>query len=119
MYYEILLHALALDLPWLVQLFFSGIVIFFMVYCFCYFFWGGKNTFIITLIVALDLILWGDFEFISGTSIYVAEFMAFFYLTKFLVLKFAESNPLLGKNLVLVSTIQGMVAIFIFNAFMR
>ena len=61
---------------------------------------------------------WVDFEIFSGWIWAVPTFFGIYYITKIAVLAFAEDTPQLKSKLVIISEIQAIALIAIYNLFL-
>lgn len=121
MFFEFLNAAISLDLNWLAGLFFSNFHYLFLFAAICFFFFGPstKKAVIATALFCPLAWVWVDFELMSGWLLFVGGFLGIYYITKVVVLAFAEDVPALRNHLVIVSEMQ-FVALFLFyNLFLR
>ena len=121
MLFEFLHRLVSLDLSWFVWLVTANLVYFFIFLAICFFFWEGKMKKVIAAFFLLCLVAWSwiDFEMISGWVLFVGGFLAIYYITKVAVLAFAENTPALQSKLIIVSEIQFIVALVVYNLFLR
>jgi hypothetical protein len=121
MFFEFIQAVLTLDLNWLATLFFSNFHYLFFFAMFCFFFWGPstKKVVVSTLLLIPTIWLWVDFDMISGWAILVGGFLSVYYITKLVVLTFANDIPFLKNNLIIVAEVHGVGLIVLYNLFLR
>ena len=121
MFFDFLAAAVSLDVNWLAGLLFNNLHYLFFFAAFAFFFWGPstKKAIISTGLVILVCWIWIDFQTVSGWAILAGGFLSLYYITKLVVLTFADDIPLLKNNLVIVSEIQALVLIIGYNLFLR
>ena len=119
MFFEFVQAVVTLDFNWLLWIFSSNLHYIFAFIAVCFFFFGpsAKKTVVSMVLLFLVLWVWADFELLSGWGIFIASFLSLFYITKIAVLIFCEDVPALRSNLVVISTLHGIVLIIIFNLF--
>lgn len=120
MFFEFLNAVISLDLNWLAGLFFNNLHYLFAFAAVCFFFWepSNKKLVIAFILISLDFWVWADFEVFSGWGIFVGGFLSLYYISKIALLTFAHDIPQLKKYFVVISTIQALAALVIFNIFL-
>lgn len=117
MFFEFLNAVITLDLNWLAWLFFSNFHYLFLFVLICFFFFGPsiKKVVIATALFCPLAWVWVDFEMMSGWFLFVGGFLGIYYITKMVVLMFAEDVPALRKHLVIISELQFVVLFLAYN----
>lgn len=95
MFFEFLNAVLNLDLNWLAMVFFSNLHYLFLFAMICFYYWGPSVK---KAVVAMGLLIlvcwtWVDFEMMSGWLLFVGGFLSIYYITKLMVVAFAEDMP--------------------------
>jgi len=121
MFFEFLNAVISLDVSWLATVLFSNFHYLFLYAIICYFFFGPglKKTAVSTLLFIPLAWIWVDFEMMSGMLLFVGGFLGIYYITKFIVLAFAEDVPALKNHLVIVSEVQFVALFLIYNFVLR
>ncbi len=121
MFFFFFYSVLNLDLGWFVWVVSANIIYLFAFLAVCFFFWDRniKKTIAGTILLSIVAWMWVDFEIISGWVLFVGGFLAIYYVTKFAALTFAEDIPSLQNKLVIVSEIQFIVLLIVYNLFLR
>ena len=121
MFFDFLNAMLSLDFAWFVWLVQANVFFIFAFTAICFFFWNGetKKTIVGLFLLSVVAWTWVDFEMISGWVLFVGGFLAVYYITKVAVMTFAEDVPSLRNKLVIVSEVQFLVLVIIYNLFMR
>ena len=119
MFFEFLAAVISLDVNWLAGLLFSNLHYLFVFGAIGFFFWGNsvKKMAVIAVMFPILMWTWVDFEILSGWIWAVPAFMAIYYISKIAVLTWAEDTPQLKSKLVIISEIQALALIAIFNLF--
>ncbi len=119
MLFEFFSHLISLDFAWIISLIGSNLHWLFAITALIFFFFNGKK--IILGVIAFFLLgwAWGDFELISGMIVFGAGFLVIYYLTKLIVLIFAENQPELKNKLIWISEIQFLAVFILYNIFLR
>ena len=120
MFFEFLNAVITLDLNWLVSIFVNNLHYLFLFGMLYFFFFGPsiKKTAVATILLSIVAWLWVDFETMSGWGIFLASFLSIYYITKIVVMIFAEDIPALKNNLVIVSEVHFISLLVVFNLFM-
>ena len=121
MFLEFLNRLLSLDIAWFVWLVTANVFWIFAFFAICFFFWDKDKTKAVAGMMMLSILawLWVDFEMISGIVLFVGGFLGIYYITKVAVLVFAADMPALRDKLVIVSELQFIVLLIIYNFFIR
>lgn len=120
MFFEFLNALLNLDLNWLAGLFFSNLHYLFFFVMICFYYWGPslKKVVVAAFLLVLVAWTWVDFELLSGWVLFVGGFLSIYYITKIMVVAFAEDMPQLKDHLVLVNELQFLALFLAYNLFM-
>jgi len=121
MFFEFLNAVITLDLKWLADTVFLNLHYLFVFFALSYLFWDRKfkKAVFATLLFCLVAWAWGDFENVFGWFLFAGGFLSIYYVTKLVVLTFAENIPELKNNLVLVSELQFLLLFAAYNLFLR
>jgi hypothetical protein len=119
MLFEFFNHLISLDLAWLASLIASNLHWLFAVTVLIFFFFNGKKVILGVIVFFLLGWAWGDFETLGGIALFVGGFLGIYYITKVVVLIFAENTPELQSKLIWISEFQSIGAIIIYNVFLR
>ncbi len=121
MFFEFLAAAISLDLNWIAGLVFNNLHYLFFFAAFAFFFWGpSTKKWAVSIILLIPTIwLWVDFSTLSGWVIMGGAFLSIYYITKIVVLTFANDVPLLKNNLIIVTEVHGLALIIGYNLFLR
>ncbi len=121
MFFNFLNAVLGFDIAWFVWLIEHNLFYVFAFITLCFFFWGNsmKKAVIVTVLLSIVAWAWVDFELISGWVLFAGGFLSIYYVTKMVIMVFAESMPSLKNKLILVSEIQFFALLIIYNLFLR
>ena len=121
MFFEFAYHVMSLDLAWLASLIMGNLHWLFAFAACCAFFFGDKwkKIAVGTFLLSVVAWTWVDFGAISGWVLFVGGFLSIYYITKIVVLAFAENVPSMNKHLVIISELQFLVLLVAYNFFMR
>jgi len=72
-----------------------------------------SKFFIGFLLLVFDIWLFDIFAVVSWVSIFSATTLSLYYITKIAVLAFSENSSFLKDKFVVISTIQGVTAMFV------
>jgi len=108
-----------IDLMYFYHLIFGNVVWIFMFAALAYFMWPKRN--LIWGVAMVTLISWMaiDFAAAMGWVLLSAGFLSFHYLFRLAAVMFAETSESLKKHIPLIIQLQFVVAIIIFNYFLR
>ncbi|MCR4336173.1 MAG: hypothetical protein NUV57_06615 [archaeon] len=113
LFIEFFLHLLTFDFGWIVQLVLNNLLWVFGLSALAYLIFGEKKFFAGFILLVFDIWLFDVFGVISGVSIFSATTLSLYYITKIAVLAFAENSTALKDKFVVISTLQGIIAIFV------
>lgn len=117
MVWDIFAHALALDLPWLIETALANIFFIFALFAVSFIFFEGKRPLRAFLHVALaPLFFFALIPFIGWSDV-TGYFIAFYYVIELSMLKFAETMPFFAKRLVWVEEAVFFGSVIVFNLF--
>jgi len=119
MFFEFLAAVISLDVNWLAGLLFNNLHYLFFFAAAAFFFWGPstKKTVISMALLISVIWIWVDFDMISGWAVLVGAFLSIYYITKIVVLTFAEDVPFLRNNLVIVTEVHFLGLVVAYNLF--
>ena len=109
---EFIVHLLQFDIAWIIGVFLSNLFWVFGLSALVYFIFGEKQFWQGFILMVLDIWLFDIFGAVSGISIFSAKTLTLYYITKIAVLAIAENSPALKDKFVIISTIQGVLAMF-------
>lgn len=115
---EVLYHIFSFDITWLFDFIASNLLWLFIFPAIAHFFWGGKNFIQATVLLIAVIFSWSTFEATAGIVFFIGGFLMFYYSSKFVALKIAEETPSLREKMYLISTLQGVVLLVLYNVFM-
>lgn len=104
---------LSFDFAWIIDLILGNLLWLFMFSVAVYILFDHKKFFVALIVISLAFWLWGDFESLTGVGFGGGKVLLLYYISKMAVLGFVAHNEKLKKNLVVISTIQGVTALFI------
>lgn len=109
------------DFAWLSAVLFSNIHYLFAFAVLSFFFFGTsvKKIAVSAFLLVIVCWAWVDFELFSGWVLFVGGFLSIYYITKIVVLTFADQMPQLKNHLVLVGELQFLTLLIIYNFFLR
>ena len=121
MFFDFLDALLSANVGWFTWLLIHNVFWVFAFLALGFFFWEGNMRKVIPAFFLLGIVAWTwvDFELKSGWVLFVGGFLAVYYITKIAVLAFAEDTPSLQKRLIIVSELQFLLLVVIYNLFMR
>ena len=111
-------HLLAFDIAWIVALILNNLFFLFAFTAIMYYFMEGKRVLLGFFVITFVMWIWGDMENAAGLVIFATGFLSLYYITKVAVLAAAEHSPALKNKLIIVSEIQAIALVIIFNLFM-
>ncbi|MCH7902415.1 hypothetical protein IIC68_01540 [archaeon] len=103
----------ALNFGWILGFILDNLFWLFALSAVTYIIFGEKKFWIGLVVFIPALWLWGAWESISGVALFGAKTLSLYYVSKIAVLAFAESSQFLKDKFVIVSSIQGVIAIFV------
>lgn len=104
------------NIGWIIAFALDNLFFVFGFSCFVYFVFETKKFghFLIVLIVMVfALWVWETWGALSGVVLFGAKTLGIYYLTKVAVLGIVANSPSLQSKYILISTMQGLVAIFV------
>jgi len=121
MFFEFMSRLLSFDLIWIAGLIFGNLHYVFLFAAVCFFFFGPniKKTVVSVILLSLVAWTWVDFELMSGWLLFVGGFLSIYYLTKIIVVIFANDVPALKNHLVIINELQFLAILLIYNFFLR
>ncbi|MBI4210862.1 MAG: hypothetical protein HY544_05135 [Candidatus Diapherotrites archaeon] len=117
MVWDILVHAAALDLGWLIDAAIGNLLWLFMFVAVSYLFFGGKRPLRAFLHVTLAVLFFASLLPFMGLGELAGPFLPLYYIIELSALKFAETTPALAKRLVWVEEFVFFGSILFFNLF--
>lgn len=106
-------HLLSFDLNWIIDLTLGNLLWLFMFAVAVYVLFDKKKFFIAFFFVVIAFWLWGDFEALTGVGFGGGKVLLLYYISKLSVLSFVANHEKLKKNLVVISTLQGVTALLV------
>lgn len=116
---DILLHAVALDIGWFIDVIFGNLLWVFLFIALAFYFVGGdfKKVLFSTLVITLIIFAWTDFGAILGFPIFVGSFLLLNYIVKLGSLAYATSHPKLKSKLIYVNNILAYLTFLVYLLF--
>ena len=112
---EFVSNLLSFNLGWFISLVLNNLFWVFAYALLVHIIFNGEKMVAAFVLFALDVWLWDVFGLLSGVSIFGAQTLVIYYITKIGVLAIAEKSETLKSKFVVVSSIQGVCAILISN----
>lgn len=117
---EFFYHLLSLDFVWILQL-----ILFNLHYSFAFLALAvilfGKNSFkmifSVALLIFFEYVAYVEFGAVIGWAFLTGSFLLLFYVSRFLLLVFAEETPSLKNKLVPLMLVQFLVLFILYNLF--
>ena len=119
MFLEALTHVLTLDLFWFIDLIMNNLFWVFAFIAVMYFFTDGKRTILGVILIIFDMWLFVDLEIVASAVIFSGGFLTVYYISKLAFLTIVENSKKFKKHIIVASTLQGWVMIFIYNIFLQ
>ena len=114
---EIMQHAFALDIAWLISLVLDNLLWIFMFAAVGFYFFEGKSFLKFALFVPLAVICLDSLLGSMGWVAFTAGFVVAFYLAQIVLLTFFSSNPFFEKRIVWLEIAFTYSLVFYFNVF--
>jgi len=108
-----------LDIGWLIQLVADNLIVLFIFLAVAFFMFNDKK--LLPAFLFFTIMMWVslDLSRALGWVILAPAFLGIHYLSKQIVLCFAESDESLSKHLLVINTIQFVSMFAIYNLFLR
>lgn len=116
-FWEVALHLLALDLPWLISLITGNLFWLFTLLAAVYMIQKGKHVLWAFILVVAIILFSADLAPYYGLAIYTASGLMLLYLLRLAVLSFTEHNARLKKYFKLAWFLTFWVVIYVYNVF--
>ena len=112
---EFLTHLLSLDINWIVTFLLGNLLAIFLLFAVIFIFLEGKKPVYAFLVLAFLIMVWQDFEHYTGAVVFAGSLLAIYYITKLVVLTFAETTPWLKDKLIILEELQFLTVFIIYN----
>ncbi len=116
---EFLSHVVMLDIPWLLGFILGNLLWVFMFAAIVYYFWEGEHFLEAFILLPITMFSYAALERTIGLVMFVGGFLMIYYVSKLVILKFAEETPALRKYIVPISTLQALAAWVLYNIFIK
>ena len=114
---QVISNLLSLNVSWFVELALGNLFYLFAFAAVMHIFMNGKGVLKGFVVLCLMIWFWMDFAAVSGATLFVGGFLAFYYISKMALLIFAESTPKLKQKLIIVSELQFIGAFVLYNLY--
>lgn len=110
---EFFANLFTLNFGWIIGFILSNLFWLFSLVAASYIIFGEKQFLIGLVIFVPALWLWGSWESVSGVALFGAKTLSLYYISKIAMLTFVENSQFLKDKFVIVSSLQGVTAIFV------
>jgi len=119
MFLEFLSHLVSFDFFWVVEFTLANLHWLFALFIPVYFFYDGKKTIAPFLIIVFMLWSFLDFSAISGWVFAVPGFLALYYISRVVLMIFANDMDSLKDKLPAIFVVHFLIIFAIFNLFLK
>ncbi|MFH1390807.1 MAG: hypothetical protein ABIH20_00665 [Candidatus Diapherotrites archaeon] len=111
--FESIIAIFSFNFGFLIDLLINNLFFLFGFAAFVHFVFEGRKPFLILLVMIFTVWVWESWGSLTGVVLFGAKTLGLYYLTKVATLTFVENSQALKDKFVLISTMQGLVAIFV------